>query len=76
MWKALELPKLSNKLSLKESGGNLESKKSFQRQSVTKYLRLTLVFMWNSALWENLIANFEDFFASIKKFHFDRETGH
>ena len=61
---------------LKGFGGDLASIECFQRQSVTKYLRLTLVFMWNSALWENLIANFEDFFASIKKFHFDRETGH
>ena len=29
-------------------------------QSVTKYLRLTLVFMWNSAPRENLIAIFRD----------------
>ena len=27
----------------------LELRKGFQRQSVTKYLRLTLVFMWNNA---------------------------
>ena len=31
-----------------EVWGKLESKKGFLRQSVTKYLRLTLVFMWNS----------------------------
>ena len=27
-------------------------RKSFQRQELTKYLRLTLVFMWKSARWE------------------------
>ena len=30
----------------------LQSKKYFQRQKLTKYLRLTLVFMRNSALLE------------------------
>ena len=30
----------------------LESKAGFQRESVTKYLRLTLVLVWNSALRE------------------------
>ena len=34
--------------------GDLVSKKGFQRQSVTKYLRLTLVFMLNSAQGEKL----------------------
>ena len=32
--------------------GNLEPKKGFQRQPVTKFLRLTLVFMRSSALQE------------------------
>ena len=32
--------------------GKLEAKKYFQRQSFTKYLRITLVFMWNGALPE------------------------
>ena len=31
----------------------LQIKNSLQRQSWTKYIRQTLVFMWNSALWEN-----------------------
>ena len=38
------------KLSLKESGESENKKKGFQEQSFTRYLRLTLVFMWNSAL--------------------------
>ena len=36
-------------------------------QSVSKYLRLTLVFIGNSALQESLIAIFWDFFASINE---------
>ena len=36
-------------------------------QSLTKYLRLTLVFMWNSALRESLLSVFQEFFASINK---------
>ena len=52
MQTALELPKLSKKVSLEESGRNLQADKYFQRLSFTKYLRLTLVFMWNSALPE------------------------
>ena len=34
-------------------------------QPFTKYLRLTLVSMWNSALQESLISVFQEFFASI-----------
>ena len=33
--------------------GKLEAKKCSQRQPFTKYLRETLVFIWNSALWES-----------------------
>ena len=43
--KALELPKLSNKLSLKGSGGELKAKNCFLRQSFIKFLRFSLVFM-------------------------------
>ena len=63
MWKALELPKHSNKLSLKEleaSLSELEAKKSFQWQSFTKYLRLTLALMWNSG--KKLISNINKIF--------------
>ena len=45
----------------------LESKTVFQRQSVTKYLRLTLVFMKNSAPRETFDCYFWDFFASTSK---------
>ena len=47
--------------------GELQSNKGFQRQSLAKYLTLTVVFMQNSALRENLISVFQDFFASINK---------
>ena len=43
--KAIELPKLSKKLGLTGSGTSQNKKKGFQRQSVTKYLGLTLVLM-------------------------------
>ena len=36
-------------------------------QSLKKYLRLTLVFMWNSTQMENLIAVFQVLSASINK---------
>ena len=36
-------------------------------RSVTKYLRLTLVFMWNSALREKFNCYFWDIFATINK---------
>ena len=44
----------------------LESKKGFEGHSVTKYLGLTLVFMWNSAL--KVIV-----FTSINKMYFSAE---
>ena len=50
MCKAFELPKLSKKLILKWSGGKLEPKYCFQRQSLTKYLTLILLFVSNNTL--------------------------
>ena len=43
------------------------SRKVFQRQSVTKYLRLTLVFMKNSTLREKFNCFFPEYFASTGK---------
>ena len=40
--------------------GDLEAKNCFQRQSFTKYLRLTLAFMRNSALREKFLRKFFD----------------
>ena len=47
-------------------------------QSVTKYLGLTLVFMWNVHRGKGLLAIFRDFSASINKIFIltGRETGH
>ena len=39
----------------------------FYLQSVAKYLRLTLVSMWNSAPRENFNGYFSDFFANTNK---------
>ena len=36
-------------------------------QQLTKYLRLTLVFMLSSAQWKSLISFFGDFSATINK---------
>ena len=41
--KVLRVKKIVQKFKLEGIWGELESKKGFQRQSVTKYLRLTLV---------------------------------
>ena len=46
----------------------LEAKKCSQRQGSTKYLGLSLVIMWNSALMESLISVFQEGFASIVQF--------
>ena len=45
--------------------GELELKKSFQRQSFTRYLRLTLVFVADSALREKFYICFQELFAYI-----------
>ena len=43
-------------------------------QSFTKYLRLTLVSMLNSALRESLISFYQKYFSSINKFSFWKEN--
>ena len=50
--KGLSVRKASKKSNLKESGGHIEPRNCFQIQLFTKYLRKTLVFVWNSALWD------------------------
>ena len=50
--KSLIVTKIVREIKFQEVWGELEAKKCFQKQSFTKYLRLTLVFMWNSALRE------------------------
>ena len=44
--------KLANKISLKVVWGDLEGRKYLRRQTFTKYLRVTLVFIGNIALGE------------------------
>ena len=65
--KGLRVTKLVKEIKFEEFWGELDSKKVFQSQSFTKYVRLNLVFMWNSALWEKINFCFSEFFASIKK---------
>ena len=47
--KALRVTKNVKEIMFEGVWGELESKKCFQRQQITKYLRLTLVLMSNSA---------------------------
>ena len=51
--KGLRVIKIVKGITFKGLWGELESIKGFQRQSVTKYLRITLVFMRNSTQREN-----------------------
>ena len=46
----LIVTKIVKKVKFEGVFGELEAKKCFRRQSFTKYLRLTLVFMGNRAL--------------------------
>ena len=52
--KGLRVTKIVNEIKFEGVWGTLESKKYFHRQSFTKYLRLTLVFMPNNPLREKL----------------------
>ena len=60
MWKALDLPKFPTKLSLKGSGAIYYKKSMLQRQSLTKYLRLTVA----------LVSIFQELFARIDEIFF------
>ena len=64
---SLRVTKIFKEIIFEGVCGNLEPKTRFQRQSVTKYLRLTLVFAWNSALRDKLNFFFYSFFDRIAK---------
>ena len=48
----LRVTKIAKEIKFERVWGELKPKTCFWGQSFTKYLRLTLVFMWNSAPWE------------------------
>ena len=48
--KGLRVTKIVKEIKFEGVLGELEAKKLFLIQSFTNYVRLTLVFMWNSAL--------------------------
>ena len=52
--KSLRFTKIFKQIKFEEAWDESEAKNSLQRQSWTKDLRQTLVFMWNSALRETL----------------------
>ena len=65
--KSLIVTKIVKEINFEEVWDELESKKDFQRQSVTKYLRLTPFFKCNSEKGKNLISIFQEFFARNDK---------
>ena len=52
--KGFRVTKIVKEIKFEEVRGELESRKSLQRQSVTEYLKLTLVFVRNDAQREGL----------------------
>ena len=65
--KGIRFTEILKEIRLEGVRGELESKKSFQRQSFTRYLRLTLVFVADSALREKFYICFQELFACINK---------
>ena len=60
--KGLRLTRIVEEVKFEGIWGQLEAKNCFQRQSFTKYLRLTLVFMQNSGLREKFNSYFSRVF--------------
>ena len=64
--KGLRVIKIIKEIKFEGVWGKFEAKNCFQRQPFTKYLRLIVLSMWNSALWEKFNFCFQEF-ASIDK---------
>ena len=65
--KCLRVTEYVEEINLEGSWGQLEAKKSFQRQSFTKFLRLTPCSCEIVHYRKTSISVFEDIFVSIKK---------
>ena len=65
LWSQMELPQSSAFYTTKRSGASKRQKKCFQRQPFRKYLRITLVSMWNSALRQKFNFSFSRFFLLV-----------
>ena len=65
--KGLRVTKNVKEITFEEVWGEWESKKKFPETITHKILRLTLVFMWNSAQRKSLISIFQEFSSSINK---------
>ena len=65
--KDIKVTNIVKEIKVEEVWIKLEAKNCFQRQSFTKDLSLTLVFMRNSALRSSLISAFKEFYANINK---------
>ena len=66
--KGLRVPKIVKEITFEGTWGNLEVKSRFQSQSLTKYLRQTLVFMLNSTLQEKSNFYFQKVLLVLKNF--------
>ena len=65
--KGLRVTKIVKEIKFEGIWDNLESKKCFQSQSFTKYLRLTLFSSEIANYLKSLMSNFQELFASINK---------
>ena len=69
--KVVGITKIVKQIKFKRAREELEAKSCFQVSSWTKYLRYTLVFMWNMDLWEKFNFYFSGVFWKYwKSFHF------
>ena len=66
--KGLRVTKNVKEIKFGEVWCEIEIKRSFQRQSFTKYLRLTLAFRWSSSLHEKFNLFFKSFSLVLIKF--------
>ena len=63
--KDIRVTRVVKQTKFEEVWGRLEVRNCFQRQPFAKYLRQTLVFMWNSTLQEKFTFLFQQFFANV-----------
>ena len=76
-FKGLRVTKIMKQIEFEGAWDELEAISCFQRQSWPKYIRQTLVLVWNSAFWEKFNCNFWTVFGLyVQTFNFGRDTRH
>ena len=73
--KGLRVTKIVKEIKFEVVSGKLEAKKYLQRKSFTKYLKMSLVFIWNGAVQNkfNFKLLFKSFSLAFTKFSFWQE---